>query len=239
MKKKKPISIENRWDILYRDYPEVYDEFSSFPYHPTWHSVLSKKFNFKNKLIVDIGSGSGKSTFGLALYAKYVIGVEPEDAMRELAIEIQKSKKIENIEFKKGSLSKIPLQDNSVDAILGITTVGLNNDDDMNNFITEASRVLKHRGYIIMLNIAPGWYGGNLEKYIRDEDESHGKMVDDMYIKKGFDKIDFFTIQDYQNPKNMIDTYGFIFGKLVIQHIKENNLSKIKWKLRVRYKQIK
>jgi hypothetical protein len=25
--KDKPISIENRWDILYRDYPEVFDDF--------------------------------------------------------------------------------------------------------------------------------------------------------------------------------------------------------------------
>jgi hypothetical protein len=32
--KRQPETIENRWDILYRDYPEIYDAFSSFPYHP-------------------------------------------------------------------------------------------------------------------------------------------------------------------------------------------------------------
>jgi len=32
--KDKPLSIENRWDILYREYPEIYDEFASVPYDP-------------------------------------------------------------------------------------------------------------------------------------------------------------------------------------------------------------
>lgn len=39
-----PETIEGRWDILYRDYPEIYDEFSSFPYHPDAISVIMTKF---------------------------------------------------------------------------------------------------------------------------------------------------------------------------------------------------
>ena len=38
--KDKPISIENRWDILYSDYPEVYDEFANVPYEPEMIDVL-------------------------------------------------------------------------------------------------------------------------------------------------------------------------------------------------------
>ena len=38
--KDKLISIENRWDILYCDYPEVYDEFANVPYEPEMIDVL-------------------------------------------------------------------------------------------------------------------------------------------------------------------------------------------------------
>ena len=54
---KKPETIENKWDILYRDYPEVYDKFASFHYNPTWIGFLTKTFDLRNKIIVDIGYG--------------------------------------------------------------------------------------------------------------------------------------------------------------------------------------
>jgi hypothetical protein len=42
-----PETIENRWDILYRDYPEVYDRFGAFPYSPRPVDVLVSRFNLK------------------------------------------------------------------------------------------------------------------------------------------------------------------------------------------------
>ena len=74
---KRPLSIENRWDILYRDYPDIYDEFASVPYTPNKIEILHERFNLTNKIIVDVGSGSGRSSMALAQYAKHVIGVEP------------------------------------------------------------------------------------------------------------------------------------------------------------------
>jgi hypothetical protein len=32
--KDRPASIDNRWDVLYRDYPEIYDEFANVLYKP-------------------------------------------------------------------------------------------------------------------------------------------------------------------------------------------------------------
>jgi hypothetical protein len=59
----RPETIENRWDILYRDYPEVYDEFASVPYSKIEVDVIRKMFGLRDKTVADIGSGSGISTF--------------------------------------------------------------------------------------------------------------------------------------------------------------------------------
>src|SRR5688572_3995739 len=63
-----PETIEHRWDILYRDYPEIYDEFSSFPYTPLDVDIVNRTFPLAGKIVVDCGSGNGKSTFSLAEY---------------------------------------------------------------------------------------------------------------------------------------------------------------------------
>lgn len=90
-------TVENRWDILYRDFPEVYDEFAAVPYVPRPIDVIEKEFGLGNKIVADIGSGSGKSTFQLAEYAKEVAGIEPEASMRKLAVDKARNLGLNNI----------------------------------------------------------------------------------------------------------------------------------------------
>jgi ubiquinone/menaquinone biosynthesis C-methylase UbiE len=119
----KPLSIENRWDVLYRDFPEVYDEFASVPYYPSKIDALHGMFNLSEKTIVDIGSGSGRSSFKLARYAGKVIGVEPEWSMRALAEKNTVELGYDNIEYVGGRAEEIPLEDNSVDMVVSLTAV--------------------------------------------------------------------------------------------------------------------
>jgi ubiquinone/menaquinone biosynthesis C-methylase UbiE len=235
--KNKPLSIENRWDILYREYPEVYDEFASVPYHPNKIDILHDKFNLNRKIVIDIGSGSGRSSLGVAKYAEKVIGVEPEKSMRELAqnntIELQ----FDNIEYIDGRAEKIPLEDSSVDMVISLTAVMYPPDDVIPAFIKEARRVLKPGGTVISIDVAPGWYGGELAKFIDDKDADielkakHRLFVDEA----GFSFFDFLQTSYYENLEKIINTYGFIFGEKVIEHIKQNNVTTIKWKFRAYY----
>jgi ubiquinone/menaquinone biosynthesis C-methylase UbiE len=77
----RPESLENRWDILYRDYPEVYDAFSSTPYQPTIYERLPEIVHLLGLSVADVGSGTGRSSFALASSAFRVIGIERERAM--------------------------------------------------------------------------------------------------------------------------------------------------------------
>ncbi len=236
--KTKPETIENRWDILYRDYPEVYDEFANFPYDPPMIEVIHEMFDLSGKEIVDIGSGSGLSTFPLAKYAKAVIGVEPEKAMRELAekkaLELGKS----NIVFIDGLAEAIPLDESSADIVTAFFATLYPPEEMAPQFIVEAVRVVKPGGLVLAVDVAPGWYGGELAHIIKDKDADigarakHRAYVDDA----GFSYKDIDQIQDYGSLENIIGTYGFIFGRKAIDHLRAHEKTTIKWRFRMFYK---
>jgi len=116
----KPETIENRWDIPYSDYPEVYEAFSDVKRRPV--KDFGKMLHVKDKIVVDVASGTGRSTFALARYAKKVIGVEPEAAMIKIAKENLKKNEFTNVVFRKGTSDHIPLPNQSVDVVAAITS---------------------------------------------------------------------------------------------------------------------
>jgi ubiquinone/menaquinone biosynthesis C-methylase UbiE len=229
--KKRPISIENRWDILYRDYPEIYDEFANVPYEPKMIDILHEKFDFSKKKVVDIGSGSGRSTIEIAKYAEYVIGVEPEKSMRSIAKKNTADKNLENVFYIEGKAEKIPLDDYSADMVIAITAP---------LFVEESKRVTKPGGTIISVGVAPGWYGGELSSVfdIQDEHAVNEELqnVHRLFVENnGFSFFDINSTSYYGSLEKIINTYGFIFGKKMIRHLKQNNITSIKWKFRVHY----
>ncbi len=107
----RPESIENRWDILYRDYPEVYEAFSNTPYHPTIYEQLPGIIDLRGKRIADIGAGTGISSLALAQSARQVIGIERETAMLRKAQEKARGDGMERVTFLNGDALALPLAD--------------------------------------------------------------------------------------------------------------------------------
>jgi hypothetical protein len=58
-----PATIDNAWDVLYRDYPEVYDAFVSIPYRPGALQVLRERFDLTGKTVLDLGAGGGDAGY--------------------------------------------------------------------------------------------------------------------------------------------------------------------------------
>ena len=235
--KQKPLTIENRWDILYRDFPEVYDEFAAVPKDPQPLHILMNRFSFQNKLVADIGSGSGQSAFEFARVARKVIGVEVEESMRELAERERMTRGIDNVEFIRGDAKNIPLADNFADIVTGIT-LSLYPVEEYRDFVREAQRVTSNQGWILMIDIAPGWYGGELANLLHDENWFEARQDEILVNECGFLYDDFETNQEYGSLDKIIRTYGFIFGEKVIEYLRDNRKTNIQWKFRVHYKKV-
>jgi len=239
---KRPETIENRWDILYRDYPEVYDTFAREEDIPV--KDLVEMFEMQGKKVIDIGSGTGRSTFEIAPYAGEVIGIEPEESMIRIARNNLANLKFKNVVFKKGTSDSIPLPEHEFDFVVSITGGSFFLAEDVMRFVKEAERVLTRNGHIIFLGVSPGWYGGELESVIVDNPDFRKHMdrleenVDGTFIKLGFDIKDIYQTQEFRSLDHILSIYGFIFGKNAIEYIKANNKTTIKWCFRIYSKRV-
>ena len=231
----RPESIENRWDILYRDYPEVYEAFSNTPYHPTVFEQLPGIIDLRGKLIADVGAGTGSSSLSLLRFARQVIGIEHEAAMLRLAREKARVEGTERVTFLGGDALALPLADDLVDIVTGIT-LALYPPDQYRAFIREGLRVAK--GPVVYVGIPPGWYGGNLYEVI-DDVEKVDDEVDRIFLDEfHFTYQDIYSDQEYGTLEHIVGTYGFIFGRKVIDYLKREKKTSIRWKFRVYWRKL-
>lgn len=235
--KTRPESIENRWDILYRDYPEVYEEFAQIEKQPNAVDYLCRQFPLAGKVVADVAAGTGASTFKLAQYAAFVIGIEPEAAMRAIALAEQRARGVANVRFEAGTAEAIPLADRSVDAVVAVTSA----NPDVAAFAAECERIVRPGGLALRIDIAPGWYGGDLAPIILGEARADppSELAREAILERlGYAYHDFFMDQDYGTVEKAVRTYGFIFGKRTIDHIRAHDITTIRWKARIRFKRV-
>ncbi len=237
METARPESLEGRWDILYRDYPEVYEEWGQIPKVPDFIDVMVTRFPLERQIVVDVGSGTGISTFKLAQHAGFVIGIEIEESMISVARSRAQENAVKNARFDLGDAEHLPLENDSVDAAVAITLAG----GDVSRVAAEMERVVRPGGLVLRTDVAPGWYGGELGPVIsgepRDETPAKGSR-DDVLAGLGYEAMDVFMDQDYGTVERAVRTYGFIHSKRAIDYIREHNLTTIRWKFRARFKTV-
>lgn len=134
-------------DKLDNDYERMVPEFHNgkliYAEHVTRY--LAAQSVVKNKVVLDIASGSGYGTKILAESAKMVYGVD----VNEVAVNYSKKKYAsKNIEYLVGDGVSIPLKDNSVDIVITFETI--EHIKDYKKFLEELARVLKPDGLAIV-----------------------------------------------------------------------------------------
>ncbi len=105
--------------------------------------------------VVDLGSGAGMDSFLAARQVGptgHVIGVDMTDAMLEKARENARKTSLEDIvEFRKGNIEALPIEDESVDAIISNCVINLS--PEKTKVYAEAYRVLRPGGCIMVSDI--------------------------------------------------------------------------------------
>jgi len=165
----------------------------------------------EGETVIDLGSGGGIDVF---LAAKRVgekgkaIGIDMTEEMVKKARENAKKGGFKNVEFKKGDIENIPLQDNIADCIISNCVINL--AEDKQKVFNEAYRVLKTSGRLLVSDIV---ILSNLPNSVIKSAEMYagciaGALKRDDYINKikkaGFRKVDIVK----EDPVNILNYIG-------------------------------
>lgn len=99
----------------------------------------------KGKNVLDIASGEGYGSHLMSRFARNVSGVDIDNESVELAAKKYKS---HNLNYKQGSATQIPFDDNTFDVVVSFETI--EHIAEHNQMIIEIKRVLKKDGVLII-----------------------------------------------------------------------------------------
>jgi arsenite methyltransferase len=168
--------------------------------------------------VLDLGSGGG---IDVLLSARRVgptgkaYGLDMTDEVLALARENQKKAGVENVEFLKGEIERIPLPDNSVDVIISNYVINLSADKDQ--VLREAFRVLKPGGRFAVSDVVvhgevPAEVRKNVELWIGC---IAGALQDQEYTSKlavaGFQSVEIEPTRVYE----IEDARQFLTGQSI------------------------
>ena len=167
------------------------------------------------EVVLDLGSGAGVDVFLAANKVGptgRVIGVDMTEEMVEKANRIARDHSYHNVEFRLGEIENLPVEEESVDAIISNCVINLS--PDKSKVFQEAYRVLKPKGRLIVSDIVSE---GALPSEIRNDSNAWacriaGALEQQEYLeeikKAGFKDVEVVSSREFYIENKANQTKG-------------------------------
>lgn len=127
-------------------YPRVMENVN---YIRNWDpKYLHELVNLRDKVVLDVGAGTGRLAFAAAKVAKRVYASEPCDQLREYMRDRIKAEEISNMKVLDGEVLSLPYEDETFDVVLSGHVIG----DAYEEEIREITRITKNGGWLVICN---------------------------------------------------------------------------------------
>lgn len=155
-------------------YPKAMEQVN---YIRNWREEnLHRLLDLEDKVVLDVGAGTGRLSFAAAKRARRVYASEPCDMLREYMRDVIRERNISNVRVLDGFVAELPFEDDTFDAVLSGHVVG----DDYDAEITELMRVVRDGGYIVCCN---------------GDDEFKREGPNSELVKRGFEYFSHETVE--------------------------------------------
>ena len=133
-------SIAKEWNKMRVDY-----------FKDELREMAIKSVDISNKVIADLGAGTGFISLGIAKKANLVFSLDSSKNMLKELYSSAKENEINNIYPIKGELENLPLFDDSIDLIF--MNMALHHVANPDKAIKEMNRVLKPNGKVVITDV--------------------------------------------------------------------------------------
>ena len=128
--------------LVYNKCPEVYDR---LPFHGWDFREVTSITPLDERVVVDVGAGTGRVALEAATMADSVVAVEPVGRLRRYMRDKAVRNGLSNVRVVEGFCHSIPLADASVDVVITSHALGWRLEDELREF----ERVAAPDGYVI------------------------------------------------------------------------------------------
>ena len=140
--------------IVYQRAPHLYD---NDPLDAWDATAVTDVVDITNRVVIDVGAGTGRVAFAVAPSALHVFAVEPSSAMRRFMRSRARELEVANLFPMDGLLHELPLPDASADVLITRRAIGWNLAAEL----IEIERVLRPTGTALHLAMPYPVQGGN------------------------------------------------------------------------------